>query len=80
MLKRKQLLDLQEAERQEAGLEREDFEDLSSSSSDSEMDVAEENEMGADAGADMDDSDEETPSGSQKIKVMALGSRGINSR
>lgn len=72
-------MDLQEAERQEAGLEREDLEDLTSSS-ESEMSAEEESEMQAHTGADMDDSEEEGPSGSQKIKVMVLGSRGINSR
>jgi hypothetical protein len=79
MLKRKQLLDLQEVERQEAGLEREDLEDMTSSS-ESDISAEEESEMQADTGADMDDSEEEGPSGSQKIKVMVLGSRGINSR
>ncbi len=73
------MLDLQEVERQEAGLEREDVEDLTSSS-ESEISAEEDIKMETDTGADMDDSDEEGPSASQKTKVMVLGSRGINSR
>lgn len=87
MLKRKQLLDMQEAERQEAGLEREDVDDLSSSS-ESELDSQFEEDQDAEETsqaegedvqmAEVDSEDEEA--GPRKTKVMVLGSRGIISR
>lgn len=79
MLKRKQLQELQESERRELGLEREDFECISSDS-DSDMDEsAVDAEMSEEEIRD-DNEDEESKLGSSKTKVMILASRGINSR
>mgnify|MGYP001809708680 CR=1 FL=1 len=77
MLKRKQLQEQQESERRELGLERDDFECISS---DSDTDMEEEShevEMSED---EVMGESEESKSELNKIKVMILGSRGINSR
>lgn len=79
---------MQEAERREAGLEREDVDDLSSSSeseADSKFDEDQDAEEISEAeGEDVQmaevDSEDDERSGPSKTKVMVLGSRGINSR
>lgn len=79
MFKRKQLQEQQESERRELGLEREDY-DCISSGSDSEMD---ESSCGAEMSEEEnfeDNEDDESKTGPSKSKVMILGSRGINSR
>ena len=77
MFKRKQLQEHQESERRELGLEREDFECISS---DSDTDMEEESYEAEMTEDEVLDDDEESKSGPNKTKVMILGSRGINSR
>ena len=77
MFKRKQLQEHQESERRELGLEREDFECISS---DSDTDMEEESHEAEMTEDEVLDDDEESKSGPNKTKVMILGSRGINSR
>lgn len=77
MFKRKQLQEQQESERRELGLEREDLECISS---DSESDIEEGTNDEMSGGETLEESDDESKSGSAKTKVMILGSRGINSR
>jgi hypothetical protein len=81
MLKRKQQLDVLEAERREYGSGEEDFEDISSSGSE----YAEASEI-EDAGAESGAEDTNQPptqgaaNGPGKTKVMLLASRGVTSR
>ena len=77
MFKRKQLQEHQESERRELGLEREDFECISS---DSDTDMEEESYEAEMTEDEVLDDGEESKSGPNKTKVMILGSRGINSR
>lgn len=77
MFKRKQLQEQQESERREIGLEREDFECISS---DSDTDMDEESHEAEMTEDEVLDDEEDSKSGPNKAKIMILGSRGINSR